>query len=376
MASGSGALTTADIQGWGEAPGVINIGNNENPWGPSPAAIRAIADDMMNLNRYDWQAVRALERAIAKYHRIPDPPPRENPWGPSGYPILTESGSGFILRLIALNYGIQNGTGEVIEADPSYGSVSRTAVSYGRQFGTEVSSVRVPLTEDYKHDLDAMLAAISDRTTLVVITNPNNPTGTLIPQSEIEAFVSAVPKRVTVFIDEAYIHFNRVQGNEGSVEIALNSENVIVSRTFSKIFGLAGLRVGYAVAGSDMIKRLQVFGNSGGIGRINAKAATAALGDNSFVRSVKRKTNDGKAYFYGEMEKLGLEYIPSHSSFVLVNIEQDGAALAERMRERNVILSRLGVTGNPQYSNYVRFSIGTLEELEVAISVFKEELAA
>ncbi len=372
----SGTLTTADIQGWGEKPGIINIGNNENPWGPSPAAVRAIADDMMNLNRYDWQSRRVLAATIADYHGIPKPPPAENPWGPSNYPIILEAGSSFILKLIALNLGIQNGTGEIIEADPSYGSVSRTAVSYGRQFGREISSIRVPLAKDHSYDMDAMLAAVSDQTTLVVITNPNNPTGRLIPQNEIEAFAKAVPEHVTIFIDEAYIHFNRVPGNDGSVDIARNNPNVIVSRTFSKIFGLAGLRVGYAIADLDLINRLRVFGNSSGVGRLNSKAATAAMGDHSFVRSVKRRTNAGKEYFYGEMEKLGLEYIPSHSSFVLVDIRQDGAALTRRMRERNVILSRLGVAENPQYSKYVRFSIGTLEELEVALRVFKEELAA
>ena len=371
-----GALSASDIQGWGVQPGVVNIGGNENPWGPSPMAVRAVADDMMNLNRYDWGSRRKLAHAIAEFHGIPHPEQPRTPFGPTGYPIHIEAGSSFILNLVALNYGVRNGAGEIIEADPSYGMVSRKAVTYGRTFGTEVSSVRVPLTSDHKHDLDAMREAVSDQTTLIVITNPNNPTGTLMPQEELDAFVESVPKHVTVFIDEAYIHFNRDPGNEGSAHLALEHSNVIVCRTMSKVFGLAGLRVGYAIAQPDVVSHLAMFGNSGGVGRMNARAAIAALGDHSFIRSVLHKTNEGKAYFYDAMDQLGLDYIESHSSFVLVNVEQDGKALADRMRQQNIILSRLGVTGNPRYDNYVRFTMGTMEELEVAVNALKKELTA
>lgn len=369
-----GALSASDIQGWGVQPGVVNIGGNENPWGPSPMAVRAVADDMMNLNRYDWGSRRKLAHAIAEFHGIPHPEQPRTPFGPTGYPIHIEAGSSFILNLVALNYGVRNGAGEIIEADPSYGMVSRKAVTYGRTFGTEVSSVRVPLTSDHKHDLDAMREAVSDQTTLIVITNPNNPTGTLMPQAELDAFVESVPKHVTIFIDEAYIHFNRDPGNEGSTHLALEHSNVIVCRTMSKVFGLAGLRVGYAIAQPDVVSHLAMFGNSGGVGRMNARAAIAALGDHSFIRSVLHKTNEGKAYFYDAMDQLGLDYIESHSSFVLVNVEQDGKALADRMRQQNIILSRLGVTGNPRYDNYVRFTMGTMEELEVTVNTLKKEL--
>ena len=374
MLSGN-TLTAEDIQGWGVPHGVVSIGSNENPWGPSPLAIRAVADDMMNLNRYDWSAVRELTAAISDSLGFSKPPPPENRFGPTGYPVHVEAGSSFILRLIALIIGVQNGVGEIIEADPAYGSVSRIGVAYGRAFGTEVSAIRVPLTKDYKHDLDAMRKAISDRTTLVVITNPNNPTGTIIPQEDVEAFVASVPDHVTVFVDEAYMQFNRIPGNVGNAELAASNRNVIVSRTFSKAFGLAGLRVGYAVAHPDVVARMAMFGNSGGVGRINARAAIAALGDHSFVRMVLRRTKEGKKFFYDAMNRLGLEYIESHSSFVLVNAGQDGKALADRMMKRNVQLSRLGVGQNPDYANYVRFTMGTMEELEVAVNVLEEELA-
>ena len=123
-----------------------------------------------------------------------------------------------------------------------------------------------------------------------------------------------------------------------------------------------------------MINELKFFGNSGGIGSINCYAAIAALEDRAFVRHVKRMTNDVKDYFYAELEKLGLSYTPSHSSFVFVNAGQDGAELQERMATRNILLSRLGMDGNPLLKNYIRFTMGTHDEVQVALSALKEEL--
>ena len=147
-----------------------------------------------------------------------------------------------------------------------------------------------------------------------------------------------------------------------------------MSRTFSKVFGLAGLRLGYAIAHPDVVENLRFFGNGGGLGSVNADAGVAALEDHAFIRRVVRTTNRVKDYFYGELDRLGLDYVPSHSSFVMVNAGVDGARLQERMAESNVLLSRLGMNGNPRLDNFVRFSMGTPEEVEVAVSVFEQEL--
>ncbi len=374
MLAGPSPLTVDDIRGWGEVPGVVDIGDNENPYGPSPMAVRAVAERMMDVNRYDFGSARELANAIGRYHDLDEPPPPANRFAPSGYPVYVEGGSSFILRLVAHRFGIRNGTGEIIEADPGYGGVTRFITSYRDRFGAEITLRRVPTTSDFKHDLDAMLEAISPDTTLVIITNPNNPTGTIVPQADIERFVAAVPDHVIVLIDEAYIHFVREPGYGDSVALTQRHDNVVVSRTFSKIFGLAGLRVGYAVANKAMIDELRFFGNSGGIGSVNCYAAIAALDDHAFVRHVRRMTNSVKDRFYGELDALGLEYVPSHSSFVLVNAGVDGEALYERMAARNVMLSRLGMDGNPKLTNFIRFSMGTPEEVEVATGVLKEEL--
>ena len=374
--AGGPRLTVEDIRGWGEVPGVVDIGDNENPFGPSPMAVRAVAERIMDVNRYDFGSARELANAIGRYHGFPEPPPPAHRFAASGYPVYVEGGSSFILRLIAERFGIRNGTGEIIEANPGYGGVTRFVTSYRDRVGAEVTLKRVPTTSDFKHDLDAMLEAVTPDTTLVIITNPNNPTGTIVPQADIERFVAAVPRHVMVLIDEAYIHFVREPGYGDSVELTQRYSNVVVTRTFSKIFGLAGLRVGYAVANAELIDTMRFFGNGGGIGSVNCYAAIAALEDQAFVRRVRATTNRVKDYFYAELDRLGLSYVPSHSSFVLVNAERDGAALQKSMAERNILLSRLGMDGNPGMKNHIRFSMGTPEELEVAVAALRDELGA
>lgn len=376
IVSGSSPITVDEIQGWGEVPGVVDIGDNENPYGPSPMAVRAVADRMMDVNRYDFGASRSLESAIGEFHGFATPPPPAHRFAPSGYPVYVEGGSGFILKQVALRFGVAGGAGEIIEASPAYGGVSRAIQGYSRLFGTEITLRRVPTTADFKHDLDAMLAAVTPKTTLVVITNPNNPSGTLVAQADIARFVDALPKRVMVLIDEAYIHFVREAGYQDSISLSQKHKNVIVTRTFSKIYGLAGLRVGYAVGDMDLINELKFLGNSGGMGAISCYAGVAALEDRAFVRHVKRMTNNVKDYFYAELDKLGLSYIPSHSSFVLVNAGRDGEELFKRMAAKKIMLSRLGMDGNPLLKNYIRFSMGTPDEMQVAVSALKEELAA
>ena len=370
------SLTADDIRGWGEVPGVVDIGDNENPFGPSPAAVRAVAERLLDVNRYDFGAPRKVADAVGQHHGFPEPPPPAHRFAASGYPVYVEAGSSFILRLVAERYGVRDGSGEIIEAEPGYGGVTRFIRSYRDRIGAEISLKRVPTTQDFKHDLNAMLDAVTENTTLVIITNPNNPTGTIVPQSAIERFVAAVPPSVTVLIDEAYIHFVREPGYGDSVELTQRYDNVIVSRTFSKVYGLAGLRVGYAVANADTIEHLRFFGNGGGLSSLSCYAAVAALEDQSFVRRVQRTTNDVKDYFYAELDRLGLSYTPSHSSFVLVNAERDGKALQERMAARNVLLSRLGMDGNPRLKNYIRFSMGTPEEVQVAVAALRAELSA
>lgn len=376
MLGGTSGLTVDDIQGWGEEPGVVDIGDNENAYGPSPMAIRAVAENLMDVNRYDFTSARQLADAVGRYHGFAPPPPPTSQWAPSGYPVYVEGGSSFILNLVAHRYGVRDGAGEVIEAEPAYGGISRFVEIYRDRFGAEIDVKRVPLTADHRHDLDAMRAAVTPRTTLVVITNPNNPTGTIVDPDELEEFVASLPDTVMVFVDEAYIDYVRDEDYRDSIDLTRRFDNLIVSRTFSKVYGLAGLRLGYAVAAQPLIDEMRLFGNSEGIGTVNCYAGIAALDDRAFVRRVQRMTNQVKDYFYAELDRLGLDYVPSHAAFVLVDAGTDGAALQRRMAGRRIKLSRLGLDGLPTYRNHVRFSMGTPEELQVTVDALEQELSA
>ncbi len=376
MLMGSSELSINDVQGWGEKPGFVNIGMNENPHGPSPMAIRAVADNLMDANRYDFSSPMKLNTSIGEYHGLPKVERETTWWGPSSfYPVYCEGGSSFILRQIAVHHGIRNGVGEIIEAIPAYGAISREINNYSRRVGAEVNIKRIETTKDFKHDLGKMLDAVTSETTLIVITNPNNPTGTIVSYEEIESFVEAVPENIIILIDEAYIDFVREPGYQDCIDLSQKYNNVIVTRTFSKVFGLAGMRVGYAVGNIDLMEDLSSFGNSGGIGSINCYAAIAALKDRAFVRRVLRVTNEMKEYFYTELESIGLDYIPSHSNFVLANVGQDGAELQKKMFTRNIQLSRLGMATNERLKNYIRVTMGTPDEMQVAVRILKEELA-
>jgi len=377
MLMGSSELSINDVQGWGEKPGFVNIGMNENPHGPSPMAIRAVADNLMDANRYDFSSPMKLNTSIGEYHGLPKVERETTWWGPSSfYPVYCEGGSSFILRQIAVHHGIRNGVGEIIEAIPAYGAISREINNYSRRVGAEVNIKRIETTKDFKHDLGKMLDAVTSETTLIVITNPNNPTGTIVSHEEIESFVEAVPENIIILIDEAYIDFVREPGYQDCIDLSQKYNNVIVTRTFSKVFGLAGMRVGYAVGNIDLMENLSSFGNSGGIGNINCYAAIAALKDRAFVRRVLRVTNEMKEYFYTELESIGLDYIPSHSNFVLANVGQDGAELQKKMFTRNIQLSRLGMATNERLKNYIRVTMGTPDEMQVAVRILKEELAS
>ena len=377
MLMGSSELSINDIQGWGEKPGFVNIGMNENPHGPSPMAIRAVADNLMDTNRYDFGSPIKLNTSVGEYHGLPKLERETTGWGPSSYyPVYVEGGSSYILRQVAVHYGIRNGVGEIIEAIPGYGGISREINNHSRRVGSEVNIKRIETTKDLKHDLGKMLDAVTSETTLIVITNPNNPTGTIVSHEEIESFVEAVPENIIILIDEAYIDFVREPGYQDCIDLSQKYNNVIVTRTFSKVFGLAGMRVGYAVGNIDLMEDLSSFGNSGGIGSINCYAAIAALKDRAFVRRVLRVTNEMKEYFYTELESIGLDYIPSHSNFVLANVGQDGAELQKKMFTRNIQLSRLGMATNERLKNYIRVTMGTPDEMQVAVRILKEELAS
>jgi histidinol-phosphate aminotransferase len=232
----------------------------------------------------------------------------------------------------------------------------------------------VPARE-YGHDLDAMLAAIESDTKLVYIANPNNPTGTFIPAATIEAFLSKVPAHVIVVLDEAYNEYLKPEDQFESAEWVRKYPNLIVSRTFSKAYGLAGLRVGFAIAQpavTDLMNRIRQPFN---VNSLAQAAAIAALNDKAFLEKGAKNNFEGYAQLTRAFEELGLEYVPSHGNFVLVRVGDDdgaGARVNIALLKQGVIVRPVGAYGLPQW---LRISIGLPEENAKFIEALKKALA-
>ena len=373
----SGGLTAKDIHGIGVEPGLVRMALNENPIGPSPRALQAIAENMFKINRYSFGG-GDIFGALAEFDGIELPAPTPPRFGGTGRmgggfrfrrqtPFFITAGSGALLSQISLAYLSKGGT-EVIEADMGYGDVSGEAENY-QEAGLDVNIVRVPV-KDYKHDLDAMLAAITPRTSVVVITNPNNPTGTLLSFEEQEKFVAAVPEHVLVVIDEAYIHFVKDPGYRTAVSLATRHDNVIVTRTFSKVFGMPAMRLGYGVCSQAIQEKLRFYST----GRANAlamAAGEASLKDRNHYDRSRAVVQHFRDRLEDEFTKMGLEYIPSESNFMMVDLGKPSMNIMREMFQKGVMVTN---RRRQQMPTWIRVSSGDERETEVFLNVLKEAL--
>lgn len=232
----------------------------------------------------------------------------------------------------------------------------------------QAKCVEVPF-RGHTHDLKAMLAAITPKTKLVFVANPNNPTGTRVTNAELDRFIRALPSHVIAVLDEAYIEF--LDDPPSSIEWALK-RNVVVLRTFSKIVGLAGLRIGYGVAQKECIALLQRVRQPFNTNAVAQAGAIAGLGDTAHMRTTKTLTRRGLAYLYKEFDRLKLEYVPSCANFVLVNV-RDGDKIFQGLQRRGVIVRPMRGYKMPAW---VRVTVGTMEENRRFIGALKEELRA
>lgn len=379
MASGK-ALTINDIHSAGLPPGIIRMSSNENPLGPSPKAMEAVEKYKWNSNRYSWyeqdekgipkslSTRTTLNDALAKANGITLPAPYKSE---SGYdrqdnPFLVTSGSGRILDLLSLTYLVPDG-GEIIEAEYGYGDFIEKAEDLAEE-GFATRAIKIPMTKDHGHDLEAMLKAVTPETRLMVITNPNNPTGTLISYEALEQFVNAVPKHVVVVIDEAYIHFVTDPNYKPAVSLALSNDNVVVVRTFSKVYGIKGLGLGYAITSQTIKDRLSLY-NTNSASAVASMAGAAALEDFDHVEAVRQTVTESKALMYKSFEKMGLEYIPSEGCFVMVNINRDAEQIKDAMANRRRV--NVSTRNLRSLETWLRISAGTKEETEVFLSTLE-----
>lgn len=348
-----------DIKGNGVPSGEVWLNNNENPLGTSMRVGQEVAAYLFNMNRFSVPV--NLTRLIARTHGLSSDEAESS--------ILVSPGSHLLLHTVAV-IAAGDGTGEVIEGIPAYGNISGIFEDF-RAEGAQTSVIRVPLTRTHTHDLEAMGAAVTPKTSLIVITNPNNPTGTLVPHEKLEKLVDTVPSRVMVLIDEAYTHFVREPGYKDAIRLALTRKNVIVTRTFSKVYGLAGMRVGYAVAHRDLIHKLRrIVKFDETLSILSQAAAAAALGDPEFAIRTLQVVIEEKENLYNELTHMGLSYTTSHANFVMIDLKRDARPVREALARRKIYVSRRPHEKN--MANFMRVSIGMPEEMRVFITALKE----
>jgi len=323
---------------------------NENPYGPSPKAMEALKSAATKGNRYGWKSLGELVGLITEKE------------GVDADHIMMGPGSSDLLEKFGLVM-FMNG-GNIISADPSYMSMMNVA----RSVGAEWKGVK--LKDDWSHDLDAMEAAIDKDTKLVYICNPNNPTGTITAYKELYDFCSRVSEKVPIFIDEAYLDF--IDGKEGKSMVSLlnKGKNVIVARTFSKIHGMAGLRVGYAAALPKTLEKIQNITRGGmGITITSIEAAVASMKDKEFLTASKVKNKEARDFTYKKLVEMGYEPVPSQTSFMIFpQNELEGKDFLEKMSAQGV-----GVRSFEIYDKtWCRVSMGTLEEMQIFIDALDQ----
>lgn len=329
-----------------EEPEMIlaKLNANENPHGPAPSAVKAMQDGAVKGNRYAWRELFDLTDKIADKEGVTS---KNVMMGPGSSDLLEKTG------LVLFMNG-----GNIVSADPAYMSMIRVAEATG------ASWKGIPLKKDWSHDLDAMEKAIDKDTKLVYICNPNNPTGSLTAAKELEDFCRRVSDRVPVFVDEAYLEFLEEGERKSMVSLVVEGKNVIVARTFSKVHGMAGIRVGYVVAQEETLNQIQAITRAGmGITYPSIMAATASLDDVDFQTKSRKLNAEARTYVCDELEKMGFDYIPSSTSFVLFPIEMEGKAFLEKMRQQQVAVRAFDIMDR----NWCRVSMGTMEEMKLFV---------
>jgi len=325
----------------------IKLASNENPFSPPPSVLKAIRGYLSKLNRYPDDQGYYLTRALAKKYNVD----QEN--------IILGCGSDEIMELIAKTF-LEPGE-EVVFADPSFVMYKIITQIMGGK------PVIVPL-KHYTYDLLAMGKAITKKTKIVFIANPNNPTGTIVKNTEVRQFVKNVPKDVIIVFDEAYAEYVESKGYPRSLEIVQENCNCIMLRTFSKVFSLAGLRIGYGIANSKLISCLNCVRLPFNTSSIAQVGALASLKETEWAARIKRINKEGKRFLYSEFEKMGLEYVPSEANFILVKLGNDSPSIANELLKKGVIVR--GMTGFG-LQDCVRVTIGRPVENKKFVQVLK-----
>jgi len=319
---------------------IIKLASNENPLGPSLLAMQAISESVTQVHLYpDGNAYYLKEDLAASL-------------GISAEHLILGNGSNDVLQFVAEAY-VAPGD-EVIYAAGAfvvYSLVTKLC---------SATAVVVPMVE-HTHDLSAMASVITDKTKVIFVANPNNPTGTMVTADETAAFMEQVPDDVLVVFDEAYYEYVDRSDYPQTLPYVLEGRNFIITRTFSKIYGLAGLRIGYGIAPPPLVETLNRVRQPFNCSLVGQAAAQAALKDTAHVTKSREENAIGKTFLYDAFDNMGLRYVESEGNFIMLHLEQSGTDVTDALLKEGVIVRPIGGYG---YPNAVRVTIGTQQENE------------
>ena len=330
--------------------GSIKLASNENPLGPSPMAVRAIIDNVNKINRYPDGSGYYLKSKLADIYNV------------TINRIIIGNGSNNLIEL-AIRTFLTEGE-EVIQAFPTFLFYEKITTSAGCRL------ISVPL-RDFKIDLAGILDAVTDKTKLVFINNPNNPTGTALTGIEIKKFLKTLPGDIVVVLDEAYVEFVTDNNIADGLELIKDYPRLIVLRTFSKLYGLAGLRIGYGFSSEEIIDYMNRVRQPFNVNLLAQAAATAALDDKVFVSETLKVVKEGLDYLFTELNGLGIEYRPTQTNFFLIKSPLGGKKTYELMLREGVIIRSMESFG---LKDFIRINAGLPEENERFIKTFKKVL--
>ncbi len=339
------------------APAIVRLSSNENPYGPSAKALKAMSDAFGLVNRYPDDQAEILVDSLAQLH------------GVERGQILLGNGSGEILKLCAdvftgpLPSDSKKPSGALVVADPTFEAI----LYHAKLKGAEI--VKVPLTPSFAHDLPKMLAAA--KRGVVYICNPNNPTASITPAKEIRDFIARAPKETMILVDEAYHHYADSPDYESVIPLVKEHRNLIVARTFSKIYGMAGLRSGYCVAQSFTVERMRERQSWDSTNVLALVAAGASLADAEHVSKGRALNTETRAFTAGELKKMGYESIPSQANFIMVDLKRPVVPVRNTLMQRKIQVGRLF----PALPNHLRLTIGKKAEMEAFLAAFRAVIA-
>ena len=362
LSTGPSALANANV---------VRLSSNENPYGPSPMALKAMTEAFRLAWRYPDEHTDLIIESLAKIN------------GVNQDQILLGDGSGEILKLCAEAFTgpltadndrtvtlarptrggalqFRPGRGKLIVADPTFEAILNHANI------NQAEVVKIPLTNSFSHDLTKMLAAAGEG--LIYICNPNNPTASITPKNEIRDFLAKVPRQTMILVDEAYFHYADSPDYETVIPLIKNYPNLIVARTFSKIYGMAGLRLGYCVAQPETIQRLRPHQTWDSVNIMALAAGIASLNDSAQLANGRRMNSQTKNFLSGELENMGYKHVPSQANFLMIDVKRPVRPMIQALGQRGVQVGRVF----PSLPNHMRVTIGKRPEMETFLTAFRQ----